>query len=65
MNVSFPNGKATQIAVDSGAEENVCPWEWGEQFETKNVSNYTIFWDASGNPIEHYGKRAVIVTSPN
>ena len=26
MQVSFNHGTATEITVDSGAEENVCPW---------------------------------------
>ena len=29
MDVSFLGGKKTEITVDSGAEENVCPKDWG------------------------------------
>ena len=29
MQVKFRNGENTEITVDSGAEENVCPWGWG------------------------------------
>ena len=29
MDVSFVGGGKTEITVDSGAEENVCPWNWG------------------------------------
>ena len=33
MEVKFVGGGQTEITVDSGAEENVCPWEWGKQFK--------------------------------
>ena len=29
MQVKFVGGEKTEIIVDSGAEEHVCPWEWG------------------------------------
>ena len=29
IEVKFVGGKRTTIFADSGAEENVCPWEWG------------------------------------
>ena len=29
MDVQFVGGEKTEIAVDSGAEESVCPWRWG------------------------------------
>ena len=32
MEVDFVGGGRTWITIDSGAEENVCPWEWGEKF---------------------------------
>ena len=35
----------------------------GSQFEMSPVDNWMSFRDASGNPIEHYGKRDVLVTS--
>eukprot|EP00973_Karenia_brevis_P009006 1219967-Karenia_brevis.AAC.1 len=28
----FVGGGKTEVTVDSGAEESVCPWEWGQQF---------------------------------
>ena len=31
MQVNFSYGENAEIAVDSGAAENVCPWEWGQQ----------------------------------
>ena len=32
MKVSFAGDRETEITVDSGAEESVCPYEWVEQF---------------------------------
>eukprot|EP00973_Karenia_brevis_P053444 7428203-Karenia_brevis.AAC.1 len=29
VKVNFVGGGPTEITVDSGAEESVCPWEWG------------------------------------
>ena len=63
MQVRFRNGDRTEITVDSGAEESVCPWDWGLQYGTQVSDSWMNFRDASGNPIEHYGKRDVLVTS--
>ena len=63
MDVCFVGGERTQITVDSGAEENVCPWDWGSQFETKPADRWMNFSNASGGRIEHYGKRDVVVSS--
>ena len=63
MEVLFVGGGTTQITVDSGAEENVCPWEWGSQFETLPVDRRMNFRNASGGFIEHWGKRNVMVVS--
>eukprot|EP00973_Karenia_brevis_P088142 12221346-Karenia_brevis.AAC.1 len=32
MRVNFVGGGETEVTVDSGAEESVCPWDWGQQF---------------------------------
>jgi len=64
MDVCFVGGGRTQITVDSGAEENVCPWDWGEQFETKPAEKWMSFRNASGGYIDHYGQRDVHVVSP-
>ena len=64
MDVNFVGGERTTITVDSGAEENVCPWSWGEQFETKPAKRWMNFRNASGGYIDHYGKRDVHVVSP-
>jgi hypothetical protein len=50
--------------VDSGAEESVCPWEWGERlFGTQHSKEHMQFKNASGGNIEHWGMREVKVTS--
>ena len=63
MDVSFVGGGKAEITVDSGAEENVCPWEWGSQFEVRPADRWMNFRNASGGKIEHYGHRDVEVTS--
>ena len=50
--------------MDSGAEENVCPWEWGEKFGIKEADQWMTFEDASGRVIPHWGQREVRVVSP-
>ena len=32
MGVNFVGEGRAEITVDSGAEENVCPWNWGGTF---------------------------------
>ena len=50
MDVSFVGGEK-EITVDSGAEENVCPWEWGKElFGTKDASTWMVFRNANGEP---------------
>ena len=46
-----------------GAEENVCPVEWGQQFGLQSADRWMLFRIASGDAIEHFGKRAVKVVS--
>ena len=64
MDVSFVGGGKTQIVVDSGAEDNVCPWEWGEKFGIQNDGIPLTFRNASGTIMDHWGQRMVKVTSP-
>ena len=65
MDVSFVGGEKTEITVDSGAEENVCPWEWGKElFGTKDASTWMAFRNVNGGTIKHYGARDVMVVSP-
>ena len=63
MDVNFVGGSKTEITVDSGAEENVCPWDWGSQFQVRPAEKWMNFRNASGGYIDHYGARDVIVTS--
>ena len=64
MKVRFGGGEDTEIIGDSGAEENVCPWNWGKQFGMKDADTWLHFKDASGGTIAHHGKRNVQVESP-
>ena len=64
LDVAFVGGEKTEITVDSGAEENVCPWEWGEQFGVQEAERRLRFRNASGGEIVHYGQRDVQVVSP-
>jgi hypothetical protein len=50
--------------VDSGAEENVCPWDWGYKlFGIQRADRMLNLINASGGSIEHHGKRDVKVKS--
>jgi hypothetical protein len=64
MEVNFVGGGKTEITVDSGAEENVCPWEWGEQFGILPADRWLRFRNASGGFMAHHGKREVLVEAP-
>ena len=64
MQVGFPGGEVTQITVDSGAEENVCPKWWGEQFATEEGGRKMKFTNASGGSITRFGERNVKVIAP-
>ena len=54
------SGEKTIITVDSGAEESVCPKEWGSTFPTKPCKAIK-FRGAGGEEIKHYGERDVVV----
>ena len=46
--------------MDSGAEENVCPEEFGKkEFGTEEAEEKMRFRGAGGDPIKHFGKRDV------
>ena len=64
MSVNFESGLSAEITVDSGAEENVCPWGWGEEYETYEPRTWMKFRNASGGLINHWGEREIVVTSP-
>ena len=55
MDVCFVGGQKTTITVDSGAEENVCPYNWGSQFGTQDADRWMNFRSASGSIIGHSG----------
>ena len=63
MDVCFVGGKKTTITVDSGAEESVCPYEWGIQFGMVEADRWMNFVSAGGERMEHYGQRDVFVNS--
>ena len=48
MDVTFKGGRKGEITVDSGAEENVCPWEWGKEFGINEVVKKLRFRGAGG-----------------
>ena len=65
MDVEFLGGSKTTITVDSGAEESVCPWDWGHEiFGTREANQWMTFRNASAGNIPHWGKRKIIVVSP-
>ena len=64
MEAQSVGDEKTTILVDSGAEESVCPWEWGERlFGTQHSKEHMHFKNASGGTIEHWGQREVSMTS--
>ena len=64
MEVDFVGGGKAQITVDSGVGENVCPWEWGDEFGVNTTGKKMVFRGANGAWIDHYGERKVFVQSP-
>ena len=64
LRTKFVGGIDTEITVDSGAEESVCPWEWGEEFGLWESDKWLNLVGANGSPIEHYGMREIKVVSP-
>ena len=56
------DGENGEIVVDSGAEETVCPKNWGDQFRIDEAPPLCLR-DASGNEIAHWGQRDVVVSS--
>ena len=64
IDMVFSDGMSTSITVDSGAEESVCPWEWGSQFPVDTTGGLREFRNASGGQIKHFGSREVVARSP-
>ena len=63
LDAKFRGGENVSVVVDSGAEENVCPFWWGEQFGISEPKAWLNFSGANGAKIPHYGKRAVVMES--
>ena len=63
LDAKFKGGENIAVVVDSGAEENVCPFWWGQQFGMSAPKSWLKFSGANGAAIEHYGKRAVLMES--
>eukprot|EP00973_Karenia_brevis_P080763 11204917-Karenia_brevis.AAC.1 len=59
MKVNFGGGGPTEITVDSGAGESVCPWEWGAHSGCKDAPVPNRLRNASGKAIPHWGIRKV------
>ena len=64
LDLHFVGGGKTELTVDSGAEENVCPKEWGSAFGIRNPDQWMSFRGANGQQIVHYGHRDIKVESP-
>ena len=64
LDVSFEGGRRGEITIDSGAEDSVCPWEWGKEFGLTQKGSPMMFRNASGGKIEHFGQRMVTVQAP-
>ena len=64
MKVQFEDGEEAEITVDSGAEENVCPVDWGKQYIMTRPKKRLRLYNASGGVIRHHGEREVSVDSP-
>ena len=56
LKVSFVDGRETEIVVDSGAEENVCPKWWGEKFGLNSSCKILNLRNASGGKLCTGGK---------
>ena len=63
LDAKFKGGENISVVVDSGAEENVCPTWWGEQFGMTEPKAWLNFSGADGANIPHYGKRAIVMES--
>ena len=61
--VDFVAGGKGRITVDSGAEESVCPKDWGSSFRVNEEVPRLRFRGADGSMIKHHGESSVLVTS--
>ena len=53
----------TEVTIDSGAEESVCPESWGRGFGTVPVAagKQMRLVNAGGGKIERWGSRRVVL----
>ena len=64
LKVRFVDGSEEDIVVDSGAEESVCPRERGERpYGTQQAERRIQFRHAGGGYMDHYGQRAMEVST--
>ena len=63
MDVNLVGGGSGEITIDCGAEESVCPRNWGNRFRINEKVERLRFRGADGGEIKHYGERATYVTS--
>ena len=63
LDAMMPDGSWTEITVDSGAADNVCPLGWGQCFgmQTLQDRQRINFVGPNGMQIQHYGSRDVFV----
>ena len=63
LDAMMPDGSWTEITVDSGAADNVCPLGWGQCFgmQTLQDRQKINFVGPNGSPIQHYGSRDIFV----
>ena len=61
IDVVVVGGRKEEVTIDSGAEESVCPWWWGEEAPIKAATSRISLVNASGRPIAHYGSRDVVL----
>ena len=64
LDVNLRESGRTEITIDSGAEDNVCPFQWAPEYPCVTTGPRRAFRGADGNPIRHYGSKDVIVESP-
>ena len=64
LDIDFRDGGSSNIVVDSGAEENVCPKNWGSQFGLSDPRFPLLLKGAGGEKLDHHGERRVHFTAP-
>ena len=62
VDIVLADGTETEITIDSGAEESVCPKNWAGMYGLSQVKagEEMKLVNASGKTIAHYGQRDVV-----